>query len=122
MDYARFSQMLLNGGQLDRVRLLGRATVAQMSSDHVGDIRIASPVLASGYGFGLGFAVRKETGLNWVTGSAGEYRWGGAGGTAFWVDPKEQMVVVWMTQGQPGPRRGEDRDLFRQLVQAAIVD
>jgi CubicO group peptidase (beta-lactamase class C family) len=66
--------------------------------------------------------VRKETGLNWVTGSAGEYRWGGAAGTAFWVDPKEQMVVVWMTQAQPGPRRGEDRDLFRQLVQAALVD
>jgi len=123
MDYARFSQMLLNGGQLDRVRVLGRATVAQMSSDHLGtDIPVASPILARGYGFGLGFAVRKETGLNWVTGSAGEYRWGGAGGTAFWVDPKEQMVVVWMTQGQPGPRRGEDRDLFRQLVQAAIVD
>ncbi|HKX06082.1 MAG TPA: serine hydrolase domain-containing protein [Methylomirabilota bacterium] len=121
-DYARFSQMLLNGGQLDRVRILGRATVAQMSSDHLGDIRVASPILPRGYGFGLGFAVRKETGLNWVTGSAGEYRWGGAAGTAFWVDPKEQMVVVWMTQGQPGPRRGEDRDLFRQLVQAALVD
>jgi len=121
-DYARFSQMLLNGGQLDRVRLLGRATVAHMASDHLGDIRVASPILARGYGFGLGFAVRKETGLNAMTGSAGEYRWGGAGGTAFWIDPKEQMVVVWMTQGQPGPRRGEDRDLFRQLVQAAIVD
>ncbi|HMB85412.1 MAG TPA: serine hydrolase domain-containing protein [Methylomirabilota bacterium] len=121
-DYARFSQMLLNGGQLDRVRILGRATVAQMSSDHLGDIRVASPILPRGYGFGLGFAVRKETGLNWVTGSAGEYRWGGAAGTAFWVDPKEQMVVVWMTQAQPGPRRGEDRDLFRQLVQAALVD
>jgi CubicO group peptidase (beta-lactamase class C family) len=121
-DYARFSQMLLNGGQLDRVRILGRATVAQMTSDHLGDIRVASPILPRGYGFGLGFAVRKETGLNWVTGSAGEYRWGGAAGTAFWVDPKEQMVVVWMTQGQPGPRRGEDRDLFRQLVQAALVD
>jgi len=121
-DYARFSQMLLNGGQLDRIRILGRATVAQMSSDHLGDIRVASPILPRGYGFGLGFAVRKETGLNWVTGSAGEYRWGGAAGTAFWVDPKEQMVVVWMTQGQPGPRRGEDRDLFRQLVQAALVD
>ncbi len=89
-DYARFSQMLLNGGQLDRVRILGRATVAQMSSDHLGDIRVASPILPRGYGFGLGFAVRKETGLNWVTGSAGEYRWGGAAGTAFWVDPKEQ--------------------------------
>jgi CubicO group peptidase (beta-lactamase class C family) len=121
-DYARFSQMLLNGGQLDGVRLLGRATVAHMAADHVGDIRVASPTLARGYGFGLGFAVRKETGLNSVTGSAGEYRWGGAGGTAFWVDPKEQMIVVWMTQGQPGPMRGQDRDLFRQLVQAAIVD
>ena len=121
-DYARFSQMLLNGGQLDGVRLLGRATVAHMAADHVGDIRVASPILARGYGFGLGFAVRKETGLNSVTGSAGEYRWGGAGGTAFWVDPKEQMVVVWMTQGQPGPMRGQDRDLFRQLVQASIVD
>src|SRR6266851_4322672 len=52
MDYARFSQMLLNGGQLDRVRLLGRATVAQMSSDHLGDIRLASPILPRGYGFG----------------------------------------------------------------------
>ena len=121
-DYARFSQMLLNGGQLDGVRLLGRATVAQMTSDHLGDTRVALPTLPRGYGFGLGFAVRKETGLNWVTGSAGEYRWGGAAGTAFWVDPKEQMVVVWMTQAQPGPRRGEDRDLFRQLIQASIAD
>jgi CubicO group peptidase (beta-lactamase class C family) len=121
-DYARFSQMLLNGGQLDGVRILGRATLAQMTSDHLGNIRVALPTLQPGYGFGLGFAVRKETGLNWVTGSAGEYRWGGAAGTAFWVDPKEQMVVVWMVQAQPGPLRGEDRDLFRQLVQASIAD
>ncbi len=120
--YARFAQMLLNGGQLDGVRLLGRATVAHMTSDHLGDIKVASPILTRGYGFGLGFAVRKETGLNAMTGSAGEYRWGGAAGTAFWIDPKERMVVVWMTQGAPGPRRGEDRDLFRQLVHAAIVD
>ena len=121
-DYARFAQMLLSGGQLDGLRLLGRATVAHMTSDHLGDIRVASPILPRGYGFGLGFAVRKETGLNPMTGSAGEYRWGGAAGTAFWIDPKEQMVVVWMTQGAPGLRRGEDRDLFRQLVQAAIAD
>ncbi|HYU16147.1 MAG TPA: serine hydrolase, partial [Candidatus Acidoferrum sp.] len=121
-DYARFAQMLLNGGQIDGVRLLGRATVAHMTSDHLGDIRVASPILPRGYGFGLGFAVRKETGLNPMTGSAGEYRWGGAAGTGFWIDPKEQMVVVWMTQGAPGLRRSEDRDLFRQLVQAAIAD
>jgi CubicO group peptidase (beta-lactamase class C family) len=121
-DYARFGQMLLNGGHLGGTRLLGRATVAQMTADHLGDIPVASPILARGYGFGLGFAVRKETGLHWVTGSAGEYRWGGAAGTAFWVDPKEQVVVVWMAQGQPGQRRAEDRDLFRQLVEAALVD
>jgi CubicO group peptidase (beta-lactamase class C family) len=122
MDYARFCQMMLNGGQLDGVRLLGRATVAHMSSDHIGNMRVASPQLVPGYGFGLGFAVRRETGLAYQTGSAGEYRWGGAGGTAFWIDPKEKMVVVWMTQGQPGPRRNEDRDLFRQMVQAALID
>ncbi len=122
MDYARFCQMLLNGGQLGGVRLLGRATVAHMASDHIGNMRVASPQLVPGYGFGLGFAVRRETGLAYQTGSAGEYRWGGAGGTAFWIDPKEKMVLVWMAQGQPGPRRNEDRDLFRQMVQAALVD
>jgi len=121
-DYARFLQMLLGGGQLDGVRLLGRATVSHMTADHLGDIRVASPILARGYTFGLGFAIRKETGLNPVTGSAGEYRWGGAAGTAFWVDPKEQMIVVFMTQNAPGPARGYDRQLFLQLIQAAIVD
>ena len=70
----------------------------------------------------VGFAIRKETGLEPPPGSAGEYRWGGAAGTAFWIDPKERMVVVWMTQGKPGPERGEDGTLFRQLVQAAIID
>jgi len=114
--------MLLGGGQLDGVRLLGRATVSHMTADHLGDIRVASPILARGYTFGLGFAIRKETGLNPVTGSAGEYRWGGAAGTAFWVDPKEQMIVVFMTQNAPGPARGYDRQLFQQLIQAAIVD
>jgi CubicO group peptidase (beta-lactamase class C family) len=104
-------------------KVLGTRTLPSFTSRPLlSDIRVASPTLPRGYGFGLGFAVRKETGLNSMTGSAGEYRWGGAGGTAFWVDPKEQMVVVWMTQGQPGPMRGQDRDLFRQLVQAAILD
>jgi CubicO group peptidase (beta-lactamase class C family) len=121
-DYARFSQMLLNGGQLGGVRLLSRAAVSHMTADHLGDIRAAIPTLERGYGFGLGFAVRRETGLNATVGSAGEYRWGGAAGTAFWVDPKEQMVVVFMTQNAPGPGRRQDRELFRQLIQAAIAD
>jgi len=120
-DYARFSQMLLNGGHLDGVRLLSRATVSHMTADHLGDIKIAGS-LARGYTFGLGFAIRKETGLNAVPGSAGEYTWGGAAGTGFWIDPKEQMVVILMTQNTPGPARSYDRQLFRQLVQQAIID
>jgi CubicO group peptidase (beta-lactamase class C family) len=120
-DYARFCQMLLNGGQLEGVRLLSRATVSHMASDHLGNMKIAGN-LDRGYGFGLGFSVRKETGLNPVVGSAGEYRWGGAAGTAFWIDPKEQMVVVFMTQNQPGAPRRYDRELFQQLVYQAIAD
>jgi len=120
-DYARFCQMLLNGGQLEGARLLSRATVSHMASDHLGAIRIAGN-LDRGYTFGLGFSVRKETGLNPVVGSAGEFRWGGAAGTAFWIDPKEQMVVVFMTQNQPGAPRRYDRELFQQLVYQAIAD
>jgi CubicO group peptidase (beta-lactamase class C family) len=121
MDYLRFLQMLANGGQLEGQRLLARTIVRHMTSDHLGDIRPAT-TLAPGYGFGLGFAVRRAEGLNGAPGSAGEYNWGGAGGTAFWVDPKEQLVAVLMTQAQPGPWQREFKELFRQLVYQAIVD
>ena len=122
IDYARFLQMLANGGQLDGQRLLARTTVRQMTSDHLGDIKPAMALLAPGYGFGLGFAVRRADGLNGAPGSAGEFNWGGAGGTAFWVDPKEQLVAVLMTQAQPGSWQREFKELFRQLVYQAIVD
>ncbi len=122
IDYARFLQMLANGGQLDGKRLIAGTTVRHMTSDHLGDIKPAIPLLAPGYGFGLGFAIRRADGLNGVAGSAGEYNWGGAGGTAFWVDPKEQLVAVLMTQAQPGPWQREFRELFRQLVYQAIID
>jgi CubicO group peptidase (beta-lactamase class C family) len=121
-DYARFLQMLANGGQLEGKRLLAGTTVRHMTSDHLGDIKPAIPLLPPGYGFGLGFAVRHADGLNGVAGSAGEYNWGGAGGTAFWVDPKEQLFVVLMTQAQPGPWQREFKELFRQLVYQAIID
>ena len=121
-DYIRFLQMLANGGQVDGKRLIAGTTVRHMTSDHLGDIKPAIPLLAPGYGFGLGFAVRRADGLNGVAGSAGEYNWGGAGGTAFWVDPKEQLVAVLMAQAQPGPWQREFRELFRQLVYQAIVD
>jgi len=122
-DYARFLQMLINGGQLDGVRLLSRTTVQYMTSDHLGDAKGAGAVaLLPGMGFGLGFAVRRENGLFEVTGSAGEYFWAGAAGTGFYVDPKEQLICVWMTQGQPGMARRYDRYLFKQLVYQAIND
>jgi CubicO group peptidase (beta-lactamase class C family) len=122
LDYARFLQMLANGGQLDGQRLLARTTVRHMTSDHLGDIKPAHALLAPGYGFGLGFAVRRADGLNAALGSAGEYSWGGAGGTGFWVDPKEELVVVLMTQAQPGPWQREFKELFRQLVYQAIAE
>jgi CubicO group peptidase (beta-lactamase class C family) len=122
-DYARFLQMLLNGGQLDGVRLLSRTTVSYMTSDHLGWRKSAgSAALLPPIGFGLGFAVRKETGLAGVPGSAGEYYWGGAAGTGFWVDPKEELICIFMTQAAPGAPRRYDRQLFKQLVYQAIAD
>jgi CubicO group peptidase (beta-lactamase class C family) len=122
-DYARFLQMLLNGGQLDGTRLLSPTTVAFMTADHLGTLKIVSRGgVGTGYGFGLGFAVRTAPGIAGVSGSVGEYRWGGAAGTAFWVDPKEEMISVLMTQGAPGPARGYTGALFRQMVRQAIVD
>jgi len=122
-DYARFLHMLLNGGQLDGTRLLSPTTVAFMTSDHLGTMKTVSRGgVGVGYGFGLGFAVRTEPGIAGVSGSVGEYRWGGAAGTAFWVDPKEEMISVLMTQGAPGPARAYTGTLFRQMVRQAIVD
>ena len=126
-DYLRFSQMLLNGGQLDGNRVLSRNAVALMTSDHLGT-RISAPVTPGelllgvpGYTFGLGFAVRQGPGIAGVPGSAGEFMWAGYGGTYFWVDPKEEIVAVYMTQA-PSPIRAYYRRLFKQLVYAAIAD
>ena len=124
LDYARFLQMLINGGQLDGVRLLSPSTVAYMSADHLGpNIKFSgATTLPAGTGVGLGVAVRKETGLFEVTGSKGEYFWGGAAGTGFYVDPQEGIICVWMTQGQPGIARRLDRYLFKQMVYQAITN
>ena len=126
-DYLRFTQMLLNGGQLDGTRVLSRSTVSLMTADHLGT-RIAAPVTPGelllgvpGYTFGLGFAVRQGPGVAGVPGSAGEFMWAGYAGTYFWVDPKEEIVAVYMTQA-PSPIRAYYRRLFKQLVYGAIVD
>jgi CubicO group peptidase (beta-lactamase class C family) len=126
-DYLRFAQMLLSGGQLDGARVLSRTTVALMTSDHLG-ARISAPVTPSelllgtpGYTFGLGFAVRQGAGVAAVPGSAGEFMWAGYAGTYFWVDPKEELVAVFMSQA-PSPARAYYRKLVKQLVYAAIVN
>jgi CubicO group peptidase (beta-lactamase class C family) len=121
-DYARFVQMLANGGTLDGKRYLGPRTLAYMTSDHMGDVVRRGPydLLGPGYKFGLGFAVRTDTGLAPYSGSAGDYFWGGAAGTAFWVDPKEKMYVVFMMQS-PG-KRVQYRIMLRDMIYAAIVD
>lgn len=120
IDYARFCQMLLNGGTLDGQRLLGRKTVELMTSDHLGSIPSVTPLLPPGYGFGLGVAVRREAGLAPFAGTQGMYYWGGMGGTSFFIDPKEEMCAVLMTQA-PG-QSDEIRSKFRNLVYAAVGD
>jgi CubicO group peptidase (beta-lactamase class C family) len=119
-DYLRFAQMLINGGELDGVRILSKKTVEYMMSDHLGAIRPASLARGAaylpgpGYGFGLGFAVRTETGEATTPGTVGDANWGGLGGTYFWVDPKEKLAVVWMAQG-PG-----QRTYFRQVIRTGV--
>jgi CubicO group peptidase (beta-lactamase class C family) len=112
------------------VRLLAPKTIAHMASDHLppdcayGETArprfgALAPVPEMGYGFGLGFAVRKEAGVAQTPGTVGDYNWGGAGGTYFWVDPKEDLFVVFMMQSpkQRVPYRG----LLKDMVYAAIA-
>jgi CubicO group peptidase (beta-lactamase class C family) len=121
IDYARFLQMLLDGGRAGDKQLLGPKTVAMMTANHLGPtVNTASAYLpGDGYGFGLGFSVRKETGLSPLPGTAGDYAWGGAGGTAFWVDPKENMFVVFMMQAPKN--RTYYRVLLRDMIYAAMT-
>lgn len=97
-DYARFCQMLLNGGELEGVRLLSPHAVALMTADQLGPEINRGASLLAGKGFGLGFAVRTSMGPSASPGSVGDYGWSGIAGTLFWVDPKERLVVVWMAQ------------------------
>ena len=119
-DYARFAQMLLNGGALDGRRYLSPATLAYMTADHLGAGIARTPLYlpGPGYGFGLGFAVRTAAGQAASASSVGEYNWGGAGGTYFWVDPQAGLTVVFMLQS---PRqRLPYRSILRNMVSAAI--
>jgi CubicO group peptidase (beta-lactamase class C family) len=118
-DYLRFHQMMLNGGELDGARILGRKTVELMTANHIGDL----PVWLSGpgYGFGLGYSVIKDLGQAGIPGSVGQYGWGGAFCTYFWVDPMEETIGIMMTQVIPYTHINI-RQEFQVLVNQAIVD
>lgn len=128
-DYLRFAQMLLNGGELDGVRILGSRTVDYMTRNHLpGGAELEAfgrPLFAetefSGMGFGLGFSVELDSAEHKILGSEGSFAWGGAASTAFWVDPHEDLVAVFLTQLLPSstyPIRG----LLQQLVYQALDD
>jgi CubicO group peptidase (beta-lactamase class C family) len=117
-DYLRFAQMLLNGGSLDGVRLLGTKTVDLMTSDHLGDIPMGFG--RKGVGFGLNFGLLLDPAAAGRSGSEGEYNWGGAAGTQFWVDPQEQLVGVFMVQSLP--HRTTLGQKFKAFTYQAIVE
>ena len=113
-DYARLLQMLLNGGELDGARILSPKSVALMTSNHVGSL-----YQQGNFGFGLGFEVTEHLGRSGRPGSVGEFGWGGAYGTKYWVDPEEKLVVVFMTQLMPSVRI-DMQERIRALLYGAI--
>jgi CubicO group peptidase (beta-lactamase class C family) len=130
-DYARFCQMMLNGGTLNGTRLLSPAMVALMTADHLTpDIAYGpqmpamfgalAPMPVNGIGFGLGFAVRTHAGRNALPGSVGDYSWSGVSGTYFWIDPRQQLIAILMMQAPV--QRMHYRYLMRTLVYQALVD
>jgi CubicO group peptidase (beta-lactamase class C family) len=115
-NYARFLQMTLNGGELNGKRLLSPKTIELMTVTHTGDIDFRP-----GQGFGLGFSVVEDLGERGIPGSVGEYGWGGAYGSTYWVDPKEELVVVYFKQLIPTAGL-DDQAKLRALVYQAILE
>ena len=128
-DYHRFTQMLLRGGELDGARLLGSRTLRHMTANSLPGgqdlVQCGIPLFAEvkfdGQGFGLGFSVLQDPMAAGTLGSIGEYGWGGAASTAFWVDPVEQITAIFMTQLLPSST-WPIRTQLRQLVYSALVD
>ena len=128
-DYLTFCRALINGGELGGVRLLGPKTLKLMTSNHLpGGVDL--PTLSrsmfaeaayNGIGFGLGFAVTMDPAKTLIPGSPGEYAWGGAASTAFWIDPAEELITIFMTQVLPSNAYPIRREL-RTMVYAAITE
>ena len=128
-DYLRFCEAMRNGGALGDVRLLGPKTVALMRANHLPDgrdlaelsVSLFSEATYRGVGFGLGFAMTTDVARTGIAGSLGEYWWGGAASTAFWIDPVEDLSVVFLTQFMPSSLYPIRREL-RTMVNAAVID
>jgi CubicO group peptidase (beta-lactamase class C family) len=128
-DYLRFCRMLLNGGSLDGVQILSPKTIALMTLNHLPDGKdlpalsrsLFSEVTYSGVGFGLGFAVTLDTAKTMLPGSVGDYFWGGAASTYFWIDPREELITIFMTQLMPSTTYAIRREL-RTLVYSAFTE
>ncbi len=129
-DYFRFTSMLQNMGELDGVRLLGRKTVELMTMNHLpggqdltdlAQAGMFTETAYAGVGFGLGFSVALSPARAQILGSAGEFAWGGAASTAFWIDPAEDLIVIFMTQLMPSSSYPLRREL-RVLTYASLVD
>lgn len=118
-DYLRFVRMLLRRGELDGVRLLSPLTVDLMRSDLLGDLPAFGPLLAPGHGFGITFAVSRGPAKTGLLPPAGQFRWGGAAGTSFWIDPAEETVAVFLIQTMFDSAK---RNEFMQLAYQSIVD
>ncbi|MBN8986321.1 MAG: serine hydrolase, partial [Rhizobiales bacterium] len=127
--YLTFCRALLNRGELGGTRLLGPKTLALMTTNHLPggkDLTQLSRSLFSeatfaGVGFGLGFSVTMDPAQTLIPGSAGEYAWGGAATTSFWIDPAEDLIAIFMTQVLPSSAYPVRREL-RSLVYSAITD
>ena len=117
-DYATFLQMILNGGTFNKQRILSRKSVELMTVDHLGSIEFP---WTNGIGFGLGFSIVKDLGKRGTLGSEGEFGWGGAYHSTYWVDPKEDLVVVYFTQLIPA-NNIDDQQKLRSLIYQAIID
>jgi CubicO group peptidase (beta-lactamase class C family) len=128
-DYLTFCRALLNGGELDGVRLIGPKTLALMTSNHLPGGKTLPELSRSlfseasyhGIGFGLGFSVTLDPARTLIPGTIGEYAWGGAATTSFWIDPAEELIAIFMTQVLPSTATAIRREL-RTMIYSAITD
>ena len=118
-DYFRFHQMMLNGGELDGVRILGPRTVRLITTNHTGDKAVW--LRGAGFGFGLGYSVTVDLGASGMPSAVGTYGWGGAYCTVFWVDPDDEVIGILMTQIRPYTHLNIRQD-FQTLAYQALID